>query len=198
MQRLLTIIHEDSFGLSVSDGERSATTSVAVRVALVDDERPVPLRQRRGRAEVDEAGSVVLTSANIAATDNDTNDGNLVFSIVRGEQTTHFRQRDLWAKVVTYRHKDGEIGTKAKRDMVTFAVTDDIAAPVSEGSVLGLNITVRPVDNSAPRVLPGGPLFVKEASKATITTEVLTAHDVDTSDDELVFVISKQPRWGFH
>ena len=77
---------EDSFGLSVSDGERSATTSVAVRVALVDDERPVPLRQRRGRAEVDEAGSVVLTSANIAATDNDTNDGNLVFSIVQSPQ----------------------------------------------------------------------------------------------------------------
>lgn len=198
---------EDSFGLSVSDGERSASTSVSVRVALVDDERPVPLRQRRGRAEVDEGGSVVLTSANMAATDNDTNDADLVFSIVqspqfgdievRGEQTTHFRQRDLWAKVVTYRHKDGEIGTKAKRDMVTFSVTDDIAAPISEGSVLGLNITVRPVDNAAPRVLPGGPLFVKEAGKAAITTEVLTAHDVDTSDNELVFVISKQPRWGF-
>ena len=116
---------------------------------------------------------------------------------VRGEQSTHFTQRDLWAMAVTYRHTSGEIGTKARHDMATFSVTDDISAPISVGSVLALNITVRPVDNAAPRVLPGGPLFVNEAGTATIRSEVLTAHDVDTSDDELLFVVSKPPRWGF-
>lgn len=79
-------LREDTFGLSVSDGDRTASTAVAVRVALVDDERPVAVRQIRGQAEVDEGGSVVLTSANIAATDNDTNDADLVFSIVQSPQ----------------------------------------------------------------------------------------------------------------
>ena len=116
---------------------------------------------------------------------------------VRGEQSTHFTQRDLWAMVVTYRHTSGEIGLKSRHDMATFSVTDDISAPINIGSVLALNITVRSVDNAAPRVLPGGPLFVNEAGTATIKSEVLTAHDVDTSDDELVFVVSKPPRWGF-
>ena len=79
-------VRTDEFRLSVSDVERTASTTVYVRVAMVDDERPVALRQGRGQTEVDEGGSVVLMAANIAATDNDTNDADLVFSVVQSPQ----------------------------------------------------------------------------------------------------------------
>ena len=79
-------VRTDEFRLSVSDVERTASTTVYVRVAMVDDERPVALRQGRGQTEVDEGGSVVLMAANIAATDNDTNDADLVFSVIQSPQ----------------------------------------------------------------------------------------------------------------
>ena len=79
-------VRTDEFRLSVSDVERTASTTVYVRVAMVDDERPVALRQGRGQTEVGEGASVVLMAANIAATDNDTNDADLIFSVVQSPQ----------------------------------------------------------------------------------------------------------------
>ena len=74
---------EDKFILTVSDGFNQVKRTVSIDVRLVNDHVPKPLRNLRKDIMVRESGEVVITSANLAATDNDTDDQLLTFILIR-------------------------------------------------------------------------------------------------------------------
>ena len=53
-------------------------------------------------------------------------------------------------------------------------------------------------DNSAPRlVMPGGHLqLVDTGAMVSLRADVISAHDLDTSDDQLTFYVTRSPRYG--
>ncbi len=74
---------EDSFILMLSDGFNQVRRTVSIDVRLVNDHKPKALRNLRKDISVRESGHVVITSANLAATDNDTDDQLLTFILLR-------------------------------------------------------------------------------------------------------------------
>ena len=148
---------------------------------------------------------MVLTTANLAATDPDTEDGVLTYTVLQspqygrleidGRAVRQFSQHDVWERLVSYVHSGGESGPRPTHDRVTFSLTDRPSR--LDGQVVALNITIVPVDTESPTVLPGSPLFVNECERAPLTPAVISAHDADTTYDRLSFVIYDQPEWGF-
>ena len=74
---------EDKFFLMVSDGFNQVRRTVTIDVRLVNDHIPKPLSNLRTDIVVREGQEVVITSANLAATDNDTDDQLLTFILIR-------------------------------------------------------------------------------------------------------------------
>ena len=74
---------EDKFFLMVSDGFNQVRRTVTIDVRLVNDHIPKPLSNLRTDIVVGEGQEVVITSANLAATDNDTDDQLLTFILIR-------------------------------------------------------------------------------------------------------------------
>lgn len=67
----------------VSDGFNQVRRVVSIDVRLVNDHIPKPLRNLRKDIMVREGEEVVITTANLAATDNDTDDQLLTFILIR-------------------------------------------------------------------------------------------------------------------
>ena len=67
----------------VSDGFNQVRRTVTIDVRLVNDHIPKPLSNLRTDIVVGEGQEVVITSANLAATDNDTDDQLLTFILIR-------------------------------------------------------------------------------------------------------------------
>ena len=116
---------------------------------------------------------------------------------VRGRKANQFSQADIWNNYVKYIHASGEIGMEAVYDFASFAVTDEVLSGIADSPLLDLNVTILPVDNQAPYVVLGSPLFVEEGKSATITEEVLSGQDVDTPGKYLRYYVTMQPGWGF-
>jgi len=200
-------VQRDGFTLSVTDGTNSISNIVVIDVKLVNDHNPEPLKNLKSNIQVMEGGYAYITSANIAATDNDTDDQVLTFitisSPVHGEihvgghLSGQFSQADIWASRVKYVHTSGEVGFEAVFDTATFAVTDQKLAGLPNSPLLDLNVTILPVDNQAPYIVVGSPVFVEEGGSTVMTREVLSGHDADTPDRYLRFYITMAPAWGF-
>ena len=52
------------------------------------------------------------------------------------------------------------------------------------------------VDNQAPYIILGSPLFVEEGGTALLTQEVVDGHDIDTPSTYLRYYVTMQPGWG--
>jgi len=157
---------------------------------------------------VSEFAEVSLTSENLAATDNDTDDRLLNFILVKlpefGEirvgpkKVDQFSQGELLDGRVRYVHTGKEIGRSPIKDIVTFTVLDQSPPAAAETiPLIDLEVTVEPVDNSPPELLVGGPLLVQEGKAACITADIVSARDVDSQDEALLFVVAQTPMWGF-
>ena len=81
---------EDKFFLMVSDGFNQVRRTVTIDVRLVNDHIPKPLSNLRTDIVVGEGQEVVITSANLAATDNDTDDQLLTFILIRYKSFVSF------------------------------------------------------------------------------------------------------------
>ncbi len=196
-------------GISVSDGTHKFSKVMTVLIEMMSNHQPRALTNLRNYIDVTEGGEAILTTANIGATDGDTEDRNLKFVVIQspeygeiqrnGRPVKEFRQEDLWTSSIWYKHTAGEIGFDSRSDSVTFLVMDDhsIRTGGSKGPILDLNITIIPVDNAKPEMILGSPLFVSEGNKASLSFEILSAQDLDTPPEEIGFVVTSQPRLGY-
>ncbi|XP_010075703.1 PREDICTED: FRAS1-related extracellular matrix protein 1-like, partial [Pterocles gutturalis] len=214
----------DDVLFAATDGIHFVEFILQVKVLPVNDEPPV---MRIGLVPVLhclEGEEVVLSSEYISATDADSDDMKLMFTLTRqphhgivrkaGTAVDRFSQADVISGLVTYEHTSGEIGLTPSTEILTFIVSDseaglDVKGCCYDGAlpppvplhnpfpVYDLNITILPVDNQPPSIATGARFVVEEGSSAAITTNHLFATDPDTTADDLEFVLVSPPQFGY-
>ena len=73
----------DTFVVTVTDGENRASKVLNIEIVPIDDEAPKVQGNLKSNLIVSEGDEVVITSNVLAATDEDTDDGSLVFLVVK-------------------------------------------------------------------------------------------------------------------
>uniref|UniRef100_A0A8B9NTL9 FRAS1 related extracellular matrix 1 n=1 Tax=Apteryx owenii TaxID=8824 RepID=A0A8B9NTL9_APTOW len=214
----------DDILFAATDSIHSVEFILQVKVLPVNDEPPV---MRTGLIPVIhclEGEEVVLSSEYICATDADSDDMKLMFTLVRqpyhgvvrqaGIVVDRFSQADIISGLVTYKHTSGEIGLTPSFEILTFVVSDGKAGSDANDCcydgllpppvplhdplpVFDLNITVLPVDNQPPSIITGARFVVEEGSSAALTANHLFATDPDTAADDLEFVLVSPPQFGY-
>ncbi|KAK3579867.1 hypothetical protein CHS0354_025772 [Potamilus streckersoni] len=197
----------DTFTLMLTDGVSRVSKVISVDIVPVNDEIPRIGSNVIPNLIVSEGSETTFTSKVLAATDDDTDDDTLMFLIIkqpkygiiqlRGDPATKFSQHDVKNGFVRYLHSSGEIGSTSIHDSATFIVSDQNFLATSEAPQFHLNITITPVDNQRPNVITVGPVRVNEGEKFTFSPDIITAKDPDSEPDEIKFLITKQPQWGY-
>ncbi|EDO40454.1 predicted protein [Nematostella vectensis] len=195
----------DSLTVRVTDGVHNTTKRIPIRIEQVDDEVPrlvvnVGVRlERPGESEV-------LTTSNLLATDLDSPDDNLTYIIrstpragvlqrMRRDGTLQklslwgtFTQLDLRRRVIVYT-QDPSIQTE--RDSFRFDITD--------GSNTLLNqvfyVFVRATDRLPPSVI-SREVKLNQGSRVLITTDYLTASDLQSDNTNLRYKLTRLPTQG--
>lgn len=150
--------------------------------------------------ELPEGGTVMLTTDMISATDSDTPDEKLTYTITKtprhgyleyvdrvGHPIVSFTQLDLAANRVRYVHNSEY---EIKLDSFEFELTDGFN-PVYRT----FRIALTNVDNKNP-VLMYTVLRLEEGTSQIITPFELKAVDMDTPDNKIVFTIIQVPLHG--
>ncbi|XP_037347730.1 FRAS1-related extracellular matrix protein 1 isoform X2 [Talpa occidentalis] len=214
---------QDDILLEVTDGTNSAECVLHIEVFPVNDEPPVLKADLIPMMHCLEGEEVVISSEYIFATDMDSDDLKLMFTIVQepqhgvvrkaGVPVDQFSQGDVISGMVTYKHTGDEIGMVPCFDTITLVVSDGEAGPFVNSCcyngplpsvplhesfpVYDLNITVHPVDNQPPSITIGTMFVVDEGFSAALTINHLSATDPDTAADDLEFVLVSPPQFGY-
>ena len=196
---------KDSFEVIVSDGVHNVTTTVPVKIISVDDE--VPHMTINAGLRVDRDEMKVITNRNIKATDIDSDDEKLIYFVMDdakfGRLTkrlpngqfrnltkgSNFTQKDVDLKTVYYHHTDTG---KAERDVIRFDISDGFNRLINQL----FYVVIAPIDNMHPDVINKG-VTLKEGDKITLTTDLLSASDINSKDENLVYQVNKLPAKGY-
>ena len=193
----------DSYEVSLADGGESgstpATATIDVTINPVND--PPGITGDLG-IEVNEGGTVALTTADLDETDPDDDGAELVYTITdqpdngrlelnteqgQGVAITSFTQADLEAGLVIYVH-DGSDTT-----------SDSYEVSLSDGSenesTATVNVTINPV-NDPPEIIGDLGITVDEGGTVALTTADLDETDPDDDGAELTYTITDQPDHG--
>ncbi|XP_061680719.1 FRAS1-related extracellular matrix protein 1b isoform X2 [Syngnathoides biaculeatus] len=213
---------EDDVGLRVTDGVNAVDVDLLVQVLPVNDEPPQLGDGLRDDLRCPEGGRVQVTADYLAATDRDSDDAKLSYTLARrpargelrkgGLPVDKFSQQDLLRGLVFYVHTGGEIGPVPASDAVTLVVSDGDAGgtdgcrcgdapPVPLHGTLpvyDLNVTLLPVNDKVPAVILGASvLAADEGSRVCLRGGVLGASDPDSPPEQLTFHLDADPLHGF-
>ncbi|KAL8607296.1 hypothetical protein ACOMHN_047627 [Nucella lapillus] len=204
----------DNFMIDVTDGVHHVPIKLNVDITSVDDETPTLVGVTGGvltiLIRVNENSAVTLSADDLKASDPDTDDLLLTFTLEQppyegllmreGQQTTEFTQADLREKLVEYQHTGGEIGPEGRNDSFVLVLTDGREDLLVSGSPIDkiiVAVLIRPVDSEPPIVSMGQPFEVLESDKAPILPRHLDATDIDTEDTDVMCMIVVQPTNGY-
>ena len=196
---------KDSFDLIVSDGVHNVSTTVPVKIISVDDEVPHMTINTGLRVDRDEMKAI--TNRNIKATDLDSENEKLIYFVMTtakfGSLTkrlpsgqflnltkgSNFTQKDVDSKNIYYHHTDKG---KAERDVIRFDISDGYNRLINQL----FYVVIAPIDNMHPDVINKG-VTLKEGDRITLTTDLLSASDVNSKDENLVYQVNKLPTKGY-
>ncbi|PIK59724.1 putative FRAS1-related extracellular matrix protein 1 [Apostichopus japonicus] len=198
---------QDEFTIAASDGVFTVYQDVPITVMPLNDELPTLRPGLTSKLVTLEGGQVAIGSGVLSATDPDTNDLVLQYIVVQhplrgvilkgGLVVNRFSQKDVDDGLITYHHTAGEIWLTKVQDTVTFLVSDS-SVPTDENlPTHRVTISVTPVDNQHPGIIFGNPFFVLEGQKNSLTADIISALDRDSTTDQLTFHITRQPEWGY-
>ena len=165
----------DSFSFKASDGALdSNTASVAITVAPVND---APVLGGDDAISVTNGGAVVVTTADLTASDVDNTPAELVYTVTgtthgvvrrSGAATASFTQADLAANLVSFQH-DGS------------GAAGGFTVSLSDGGAPAQAATVTATISSqlAPTDITGGPLAIAENSPNGALVGTVTGQDPD-------------------
>ena len=207
-------VTEDSFNVYVTDGIHHVPVVVRIKIDPVDDEPPTFVGDQSDvlfvTSKTDEGGSTADWNRDIRATDPDTNDLDLTFSIkthprfgrilMNNRPVTTFTQKNLIDKIVIYRHTSGEIGVEATNDSFELTLIDSskrLEVKNNNVKTVQVQIKILPVNNKSPQIIFGAPYGVIEGGKSPILPRHLDALDEDTTYNFLQCIITKQPSFGY-
>lgn len=182
-----------------SSGNKVLGQQFDIDIQPVNDKPP---EFKTSKMIVEEGGILGISNTHISASDIDTNEEDLVFTVENlpehgrlqkgGNNLVEkdsFKMLDLRKKDMRYIHDGSEVTS----DVFTLSVFDG-ANRISKV----FDVTIVPVDDVAPKVKENLKpyLIVSEGSVAIISSSVLSATDEDTEEENLVFLIVKQPKYG--
>ncbi|XP_066568203.1 extracellular matrix organizing protein FRAS1 isoform X2 [Amia ocellicauda] len=210
--------HADEFTFIVSDGANEVAQTFYITVRPVDDS--LPLVKIPGM-RVQEGVRKTITEFELKATDADTEEESITFTIVQAprhgsvertnngqqyRQTNTFTMDDIYQNRISYNHD----GSNSLKDRFTFTVSDgtNMFFVVEEGekeivtaAPQKFKIDILPVDDGTPRIVTNLGLQWLEYmdNKATnlITKKELLTMDPDTEDGQLVYEITAEPKHGY-
>ncbi|XP_077380250.1 FRAS1-related extracellular matrix protein 3 [Festucalex cinctus] len=152
-----------------------------------------------------ERDSYVITSKDLHATDTDTDDENIIFTVsqvpkhgllqylgIDMSNGETFVLQDIADGRIAYTHS----GEESLNDVIKLDVSDGFhVVPIN------IKITVDPVDDETPTImLPSGvvgaSIDVLENGATEITSNVIKGRDEDTDDLMLMFIVEEPPRLG--
>ncbi|XP_023221594.1 FRAS1-related extracellular matrix protein 1-like [Centruroides sculpturatus] len=96
-------------------------------------------------------------------------------------------QKDLKEKKVIYYHDDSD----TTKDSIHLRIFDGTHSTHTK-----FPITIIPRDDNIPALIMNVGLKVEEGRTVKISSDFLSAHDQDTSDDFLIFILTKPPKAG--
>ncbi|XP_071952091.1 FRAS1-related extracellular matrix protein 1-like [Antedon mediterranea] len=197
----------DSFTLTAIDGIHTTTQDLSIIITPVNDGVPQILPGLINELSLPERGEILLSTNVLSATDVDTHDLLLKYIIIRppssgvilknGNAVSTFTQMDVRDDLIKYKHTSGEIGRNTLEDTVTFVVSDKVVPSVDTLPLLDVHFSITPVNNQPPAIVVGNPYFVDEGQRTTINSNSLSAIDRDTQPQDIIFIVTQNPSWGF-
>ncbi|XP_048395823.2 FRAS1-related extracellular matrix protein 1b isoform X1 [Stegostoma tigrinum] len=195
---------KDIFTIQLTDGKHTVQETVHVSIILVNDEKPVILKNAGLQVEVGE--NKVISSVALEAEDKDTPRFKLFYVIntvptfgqlqfktefewIHLYPSMNYSQEDIDLNRVWYLHTT-IMGSKG-HDSFRFHVTDgDNSSPSQTFHILLKNL------NKGSIVVLTKPVTLKEGDRVTLTTDVLKATDGAGKPEELLYAISVPPAHG--
>lgn len=152
-----------------------------------------------------ERGSHIITKKELLATDSDTEDENIIFTVVQVPH--HGKLQYLGIDMTnseTFVLDDLANGHVAYIQGGSESTGDVIKLDVSDGFhnvPINIKISIDPVDDEVPTImlphgLLGASIDVLENGATEITSNVLQGRDEDTDDLMLTFIVEEPPRMG--
>ncbi|XP_075688196.1 FRAS1-related extracellular matrix protein 1-like [Rhinoderma darwinii] len=214
---------EDVIVFAVTDGINIADGELKIQISPVNDEPPELRSGLKSTLFCPEGGHIYITTENLYATDPDSDDTRLTYMIARtplhgmiqreGVIVEKFTQIDVIRGLISYRHTGGEIGAYVRMDTVTLIVSDGESVSADTCCIEGprpppiplhaslpvydLNITLMPINNQLPVIIIGDVFVVDEGFSSPLSVNHLNASDVDTLDDDLIFLMETSPQFGY-
>uniref|UniRef100_A0A8C7MVD0 Fraser extracellular matrix complex subunit 1 n=1 Tax=Oncorhynchus kisutch TaxID=8019 RepID=A0A8C7MVD0_ONCKI len=210
--------HADQFSFIVSDGANEVAQTFYITIRPVDDS--LPLLVVPGM-RVQEGVRKTITEFELKATDADTEEESITFTIVQAprhgtmertnngqhyRQTNSFTMDDVYQNRISYNHD----GSNSLKDRFTFTVADgtnvffmveEAGKEVLTAAPQKFKIDILPVDDGTPRIVTNLGLQWLEYmdNKATnlISKKELLTMDPDTDDGQLVYEVTAEPKHGF-
>uniref|UniRef100_A0A8C5DN43 Calx-beta domain-containing protein n=1 Tax=Gouania willdenowi TaxID=441366 RepID=A0A8C5DN43_GOUWI len=152
-----------------------------------------------------ERNTFVITRNELYATDTDTDDENIIFTLTQIPQYGHLQYLGIdMSNEETFVLEDIANGHLAYIHGGEESVNDVIKLIVSDGFhevPINIRITIEPVDDEVPTImlpvgLLGFSIDVLENEATEITSSVIQGHDEDTDDLMLTFIVEDPPRLG--
>ena len=106
---------------------------------------------------------------------------------VNGRSAVMFSVKDMEDGKVTYRHDDSD----NSEDKIIFRISDGVHTVRTK-----FPITVLPKDDSPPYLINNVGLTLTEGGHVQITDQVLSAHDKDSEDTAITYVLKTYPQAG--
>ncbi|XP_042580368.1 extracellular matrix organizing protein FRAS1-like [Cyprinus carpio] len=211
-------IHSDDFTFTVSDGGNEISQTFYITIRPVDDS--LPILQVPGM-RVQEGVRKTITEFELKATDADTEEDSVTFTIVQAprhgtiertsngqhyRQTNTFTMDDIYQNRISYNHD----GSNSLKDRFTFTVGDgtNMFFIIEEGgkevvtaAPQKFKIDILPVDDGTPRIVTNLGLqwleYMENKATNLITKKELLTIDPDTDDGQLTYEITTEAKHGF-
>ncbi|RXN23492.1 extracellular matrix FRAS1-like protein [Labeo rohita] len=211
-------IHSDDFTFTVSDGGNEISQTFYITIRPVDDSLPV--LQVPGM-RVQEGVRKTITEFELKATDADTEEDSVTFTIVQAprhgtiertsngqhyRQTNTFTMDDIYQNRISYNHD----GSNSLKDRFTFTVGDgtNMFFIIEEGgkevvtaAPQKFKIDILPVDDGTPRIVTNLGLqwleYMENKATNLITKKELLTIDPDTDDGQLTYEVTTEAKHGY-
>ncbi|XP_068611805.1 FRAS1-related extracellular matrix protein 1a [Brachionichthys hirsutus] len=174
--------------------ERSPSMTVHISVRRADTNAP-RVSWNMGLSLL-EGQSRPITWEQLQIVDNDNLNGVRLIAVdglqhgrltVKGGKGFTFTPNDIKAGVVRYHHDDSD----SAQDFITFRITDG-----RHHSRHKFPIRILPKDDGAPLLITNTLLELSEGQTALLSGSTLRASDTDSSDDYILFNITRPPQAG--
>lgn len=181
---------------TVFDSYFARSQPITMHIAIRPTNTNAPIVTSNKGLRLVEGQSRPITTENLVVVDSDNIDDVRIYVKgglrhgrleVNGRSAVMFSVKDLEAGTVVYRHSDSD----TSEDKIVFRISDGVHTVRTK-----FPITILPKDDSPPYLINNVGLTLIEGGQVQISDAVLSAHDKDSDDTAITYVIKTYPSGG--